>query len=129
MRFSLRNPAKYKKDYRMHDTSIDKYGLAIRDLETIRSILMKYPEVETVHIFGSRAMGNHKPGSDIDLAIINKGVNPQTIAQIKSDFEDSSLPFRVDILSYPELRHENLKNHIDRVSALLYSSGSEKLKD
>ena len=109
----------------MNDGSIDKYGLSERDIETIRGILMKYPEVLTVNIFGSRALGNYKQGSDVDLAILNEGVDHQTIARIKGDFEESSLPYRVDIVSYLGLDNAKLKDHIDRVGALLYKTGAD----
>ncbi len=48
-------------------------------MQTLHDILYKYPEVLLVHIFGSRAKGTNKPGSDIDLAIMNKGTGSQTL--------------------------------------------------
>ncbi len=57
----------------------NKFGLTDRDIQTIHDILYKYPEVSLVHIFGSRAKGTSKPGSDIDLAIMNKGTSSNTL--------------------------------------------------
>lgn len=102
--------------------SANKYGLASRDIKTIQDILNKYSDVETVYIFGSRATGSFKHGSDIDLAVINGGVDNKTIGRIKGDFEESSLPYRVDIVLYPAITHENLKDHIDRVGVLFYKA-------
>ena len=113
----------------MKDRAIDKYGLTERDIKTIRDILKKYPEVGTVHIFGSRATGSYKHGSDIDLAIINEGVDNTTIGRIKGDFEESNLAYRVDIVLYPALNHEKLKDQIDRVGVLLYKTGVHDLKE
>ena len=107
----------------MKDSARNKYGLTVRDVNTIQEILSKYPEVETIHIFGSRAMNKFKHGSDIDLAVINEGVDDKTISLIRNDFQESSLPYRVDIVQYPALSHENLKNHIDRAGVLFYKSG------
>jgi len=98
------------------------FGLSERDIETIFNILKKYPEVAEVCIFGSRAKGTYKPYSDIDMAVINKGVADKTILHIKSDLEDSTLPYRVDILNYPELTQPELKEHIERVGMLFYES-------
>lgn len=93
----------------------NRFGLTDRDLDTIYAIFNRYPEVEEVHIFGSRAKGTHKKGSDIDFAIMNAGVSNRTIARIKSDFSDSSLPYRVDVVDFTKLDDAALKDHIERV--------------
>ncbi|GAA4449441.1 hypothetical protein GCM10023189_08820 [Nibrella saemangeumensis] len=46
-----------------------RFGLTARDLNAIRQVFANCDKAEQVIIFGSRAMGNYKPGSDIDLAI------------------------------------------------------------
>ena len=104
-----------KPNHLMNKATNNKYGLSERDKKTIRDILRKYPKVKTVYLFGSRAKGNNNPGSDVDLAIMNKGLDLKTVSRIKSEFEESSLPFRVDIINYPELTNKDLKDHIDRV--------------
>ena len=96
------------------------YGLTKRDMKTIFDIFRKYPDVEIVHLFGSRAIGNYKPGSDIDLAIINDQVSAKTISSITSDFEDSSLPYTVDAVNFPELKNNDLTEHIKRGGVLFY---------
>jgi predicted nucleotidyltransferase len=100
------------------------FGLTERDVLTITGILNKYPSILRVHIFGSRAKGNFKTGSDIDLAIMNEGFASEELIRIKNDFSESSLPFFVDIISYPELTHLELKEHIDRVGKLFYNKNS-----
>ncbi len=96
------------------------WGLSNTDIETIFQILKKYPEISTVILFGSRAKGTHKTASDIDLAIMDEGIDIITLARIKSELEDSSLPYFVDILHYPSIEHKDLKEHIDRVGTLFY---------
>lgn len=107
----------------------NKYGLSARNMKTIQDILNKYPDIETVYIFGSRATGSFKHGSDIDLAVTNEGVDNKTIGRIKGDFEESSLPYRVDIVSYPALSNKDLKDHIDRIGVLFYKTGMDDLMD
>ncbi|MDB5255437.1 MAG: hypothetical protein JWM14_132 [Chitinophagaceae bacterium] len=97
-----------------------KSGLTERDLNTISSIFSKYPSVHLVYLFGSRAKGNYKKGSDIDMAIMNAGVIEETISRIKGDFEESSLPYLVDLVYYPSLNHVDMKEHIDRVHITVY---------
>ncbi|MBK6607801.1 MAG: hypothetical protein IPG24_20555 [Leptospiraceae bacterium] len=43
-------------------------------------------------------------------------------SETKEDFEESSLPYRVDIVHYPTLTHQELKNHIDRVGVPFYKT-------
>lgn len=95
-------------------------GLQERDLRTIHAIFAKYPDIRRVALFGSRAKGNYTPGSDIDLAVMNDGVTTDLIARLHGEFEESSLPYFVDLVNYPTLTHHALKDHIDRVGVELY---------
>ncbi len=95
-------------------------GLTKRDEETIWAIFEKYPKVDNVYVFGSRAKESFKEGSDIDFVIRNEGVSYLDLIRIKSAFEDSDLPYTVDILYYPEIKNKELKAHIDRVGKPFY---------
>lgn len=89
-------------------------------MDTIKGIIRKYPDVRTVFIFGSRARGNFSQTSDIDLAIMNSGVTDAVIARLKDDFHESSLPYFIDLINYPALRHPDLQRHIQRVGMPFY---------
>jgi predicted nucleotidyltransferase len=67
------------------ETELEKnsFGLTERDRITIERIFKKYPEITQVHLFGSRAKGTFKRGSDIDLAIITETVSEETILKLK----------------------------------------------
>ncbi len=95
-------------------------GLSPRDINTIHSILSKYSLIKTVLLFGSRAKGNYKQGSDIDLAIMNEGLEVTTIQKIIADFEDSTLPYFTDIVNYNQVREPSLREHIDRVGIKIF---------
>lgn len=97
-------------------------GLSARDTATIHDIFRKYPEVTQVHLFGSRAKGAHKPGSDVDLAIMNVDVSAETVCAIKNDFEESDLPYLFDLVHYPSLNHKEFKDHINRVGTAFYKT-------
>ena len=102
----------------------NKYGLTDRDIQTINDILHKYPEVLLVNIFGSRAKGTCKPGSDIDLSIMNRGTNSTTLHKLKNDFEESSLPYKVDLVDFHTLTNPYFAEHIKRVGIIFYQRES-----
>jgi uncharacterized protein len=97
-----------------------KNGLSENDIATIHAILKRYPEVRTVCIFGSRAKGNHKQGSDIDLAIMDEDVGDDVVRKIKGDLEESALPYLVDVILYSEIDHKELRDHIQRAGINFY---------
>jgi type I restriction enzyme S subunit len=70
-------------------------------LELIRNILDRHiPGIE-VRAFGSRVSGQKKPYSDLDLVIVGQKQLPQkAYYQLKDAFEESSLPFRIDLLDW-----------------------------
>ncbi|MEJ0056015.1 MAG: nucleotidyltransferase domain-containing protein [Bacteroidota bacterium] len=76
--------------------------------------------IKDVRIFGSRSKQTAHAGSDIDLAIMNNGVGFDELLRLRSDFEDSNLPYTVDVVYYPEIKHQELKEHIDRMGAVFY---------
>lgn len=96
------------------------YGLNDRDIKTIHDIFNQYPEILLVHIFGSRAKGTSKPGSDIDLAIMNKEINSNTLLKLNNDFEESSLPYKVDLVDFNLLTNQDFIDHIVRVGTIFY---------
>ncbi len=96
------------------------FGLTERDMSTIEGIFEKYTEIRTVFIFGSRAKGNFRLGSDIDLAVMDTNLAPETISRLTHDFGDSSLPYFVDVVHFPSLTEQSLREHIERVGRLFY---------
>ena len=104
----------------------NRFGLTERDMKTFQTIFGKYSEVKEVYVFGSRAKGNYKPGSDIDLAVMNDGADTKTIARLLSDFEESSLPIKVDLINFPVLKHNELIEHIKRAGVVFYKLNESK---
>ncbi len=101
------------------------YGLNEKDIETIIEILRKAPEVESAVLFGSRAKGNFKRGSDVDLAIQGNLANTQIASAISGVLnEDTLMPYRFDVISYTDLDHKDLAAHIDRVDKVIYRKAS-----
>ncbi|MGF1669044.1 MAG: nucleotidyltransferase domain-containing protein [Balneolaceae bacterium] len=105
----------------------NKYGLTERDMKTIISIFNSYPEVRRVNLFGSRAKRNYRLGSDVDLAIMNKGVDMRRLDKLKSDFEDSSLPYKIDLVDFTRLEKQEFIEHILRVGVPFYRNRKKEL--
>lgn len=100
--------------------AFDLHGLTQRDVQTLSEIFRKFPEIKIVYLYGSRAIGTYKQGSDIDLAIMNEDVSEKVIRAVKAEVEDSSLPYFVDITNFPMLTHKELAEHIQRVGIPFY---------
>lgn len=98
-----------------------KFGLKDSDLDYIKKSLEKFSEIEKAVIFGSRAKGNYKPGSDVDIAIYGENIDFDTVSALHAMLEEEGpLPYFFDIVDYTHLTHENLKEHIDRVGKVIF---------
>jgi len=102
-----------------------KYGLSDRTLNTLDSIFRKYSGINEVILYGSRAKGNYFTGSDIDISLkADKTFTYTDLLHIVGDFDDSDIPYFVDVSIYAQLSNPELKAHIDRVGKILYSSAN-----
>ncbi|RMF46126.1 MAG: nucleotidyltransferase domain-containing protein, partial [Deltaproteobacteria bacterium] len=68
------------------------YGLEDDVIARIRAVLARYPQVDKALIYGSRALGTGRPGSDIDLALFGKHIDLQLVNRISNDLDDLMLP-------------------------------------
>ena len=91
------------------------FGLLQRDLEYILRAINKFNKIEKAIVFGSRAMGNYKPGSDVDIAIKGKNMDRKVVSQL-SDLlnEEYPLPYFFDIVDYNDITNTALKEHINK---------------
>lgn len=84
-------------------------------------IFRKYSEVEKVVLFGSRARGDNKYNSDIDLCLFGENVTHLIMAKISMDIEELNTPLSFDILSFNELTKEPLIKNILTEGVVLYN--------
>lgn len=97
-----------------------KYGLPERTLNTLNLIFKKYPGIKEAVLYGSRAKGNYRSGSDIDLSLKTDNAFSRTdLLRIANDFDDSDIPYFVDVSIYDKLSNPDLKAHIDRVGKVI----------
>ncbi len=95
---------------------MDKFGLPEKTYELIKNYLSTVKEIDNIKIFGSRARGNYKPNSDIDLVLFGKDLNEKIILHIATELDELPTPYKFDILDYKTIDNENLKNIIDNFS-------------
>ena len=76
-------------------------------MDFIKSILKRHVPESRIWAFGSRSKGMAKETSDLDLVIVADTKTPSmTLTLLKSDFEESDLPFKVDILDWQSISSE-----------------------
>lgn len=97
-----------------------KFGLISADIQVMKNIFKKYPDISKVIIFGSRAMGNYKKGSDVDLAIKGKNIDLSLIGEIKGKLDETNLPYFFDVISYADTENKELREHIDTFGQILW---------
>ncbi|VAW43307.1 hypothetical protein MNBD_CHLOROFLEXI01-3661 [hydrothermal vent metagenome] len=96
-----------------------EFGLTDGDREMIVGIFKRYPQIEEVILFGSRALNKFKVASDIDFAV--KGCDiVEIVGALTADFEESDLIYEVDVVAYGGIESPELLEHIDRVGKLFY---------
>ncbi|MGI2324357.1 MULTISPECIES: nucleotidyltransferase family protein [unclassified Methylococcus] len=98
----------------------DDFGLSAEALEIVRGILNTAGDrIERVAVFGSRAAGRYKPNSDLDLVLYGSA-DDAVCDRLWTLFQESSLPFSVDIKSYGDIQHPPLRAHIDQTARTLF---------
>ena len=95
-----------------------KFGLDEEVIDKLNNIFKSY-NIKKVIIFGSRAKGNYKQYSDIDLAFIGD-IDFDTKLEILEKIDDLLLPYKVDFLGFDKIKNIELKNHIKRVGEIFY---------
>ncbi len=100
--------------------SSHEFGLPPATLSTIRCILAEVPAVKKAVIYGSRAKGTHRLGSDIDLTLFGEELNLDILGQIATCLYESPIPYQVDLSIFEQIEHAGLREHIERVGKLFY---------
>jgi predicted nucleotidyltransferase len=101
------------------------YGLKNQVIEKINQIFARYRQVEKVILYGSRAKGNNKKGSDIDLTLIGENLNLKLLNKISLDLDDLLLPYKIDLSIYDQISNSDLIDHILRVKKIFYKKQSK----
>ena len=94
------------------------YGISQNALDKIKTVLLSIHGVEQVILYGSRAKGNYKEGSDIDLTV--KGnLTFDDLVKMSVTLDDLNLPWKMDLSLYNQIKNDDLLEHIDRVGVVI----------
>lgn len=99
-------------------TSTD-FGLSERTLGLLRGVLGKHTGIDRAIVYGSRAKGNFRPGSDIDLALDAPALMFSELLQINGELDDLMLPYTIDLSLLKQIDNPSLLSHIKRMGKLL----------
>ena len=97
-----------------------KYGLSENTINQINQVFTFFPEIEKVILYGSRAKGNFKTGSDIDLSLVGRQLNLSIQNKIESVIDDLLLPYTFDFSIFHQISNPDLIGHIERVGIVFY---------
>ena len=100
---------------------MNNFGISEKTFLLLQKTFAEHTEVENVILFGSRAKGNYKKGSDIDLAVIMNTENADAVFDLSGIInEELPIPYHVDIIDYRRLSQPELRDHIQRVGVEFY---------
>lgn len=97
-----------------------KFGLSNKTIEKICEVFAGFPAIEKAVLYGSRAKGNFKAGSDIDLTLYGATLTKDLRSAIACALDDLMLPYTVDLSVFDTLNHAELKEHIESVGIVFY---------
>lgn len=101
---------------------MQKFGLDEKVIEDIVNILKKYKEVESAKIFGSRARGDYRKASDIDIALFGDNLTSSINTKIFYDIEDLYLPYKIDLINFNSISPDNkIKDNILKEGVEFYA--------
>lgn len=100
-----------------------RFGLPESAIARICAIFAAHPEIEKAVLYGSRAKGNFKPGSDIDLTLYGSGLTHALLLDLLVELDDLLLPWMIDLSLFASLNHPALQEHIERVGKVFYQRG------
>jgi predicted nucleotidyltransferase len=96
------------------------FGLKETTIKRIQSVFSKYSQIEKAVIYGSRAKGNYRNGSDIDISFFGEKLSQSIIFKIEDNLDDLYLPYSFDLSIFDNIDNPKFKEHIERVGKVFY---------
>lgn len=101
------------------------YGLKPETIQAIQGVFANYPQIDKVILYGSRAKGNYRNGSDIDLVLLGKDIDLSLQFKIENELDDLLLPYKIDLSIQHKIENSELLDHIERVGKVFFEREEE----
>lgn len=105
-------------------TQIVECGLKSETIKKIIAVFETFPAVKIAILYGSRAKGIYKNGSDIDLTLKGNNLTLQDLNKINIALDDLLLPYTFDLSLYENIHNPELLSHINRVGIIFYQKSA-----
>lgn len=96
-------------------TPLEIYGLCDKTQNKLTSLFKEYSKIKKVILYGSRAKGNFKAGSDIDLNLDAPKMSLSKLLAVENNIDDLMLPCKIDLSLFHHIDNPALKEYIERV--------------
>lgn len=100
------------------------FGLPPEVIDKMNLLFLSKSKIEKVILYGSRAKGNFKPGSDIDLTLQAPTMTLTELLDLETELDDLLLPYKMDLSLHHQIENPDLLEHIQRVGKVFYSKPS-----
>ncbi len=101
-----------------------RFGLKEEIIRKINDVFEAFPQIEKVILYGSRAKGNYRNGSDIDLTIMGEDLNLSVLNRLELKIDHLFLAYSFDISIFKQISNPDLVDHINRVGKVFYERKS-----
>ena len=101
-----------------------QYGLTTKQLESINAVFQQFPEIESAVIYGSRAKGNFKIASDIDITLKGNKLDLGILSRVDMALDDLLFPYKFDVSIHHQIDNPGLLDHIEKVGKICYKSNT-----
>lgn len=100
-----------------------KFGLLESDFKAMNEIFSSFPQIKQVVLYGSRAKGNYKRGSDVDITLKGNDIDNALTRKVSYLLnEETFMPYKFDLINYKIITSKELLDHIDRVGKVIYNT-------
>ena len=102
------------------------FGLSTSNLRALQDVFAAHRQVVRADIYGSRATGSFRPGSDIDLTLRGELLTMTDLLAIDREIDDLDLPYKIDLSLYSHIEDAALRAHIDTAGRAVYESSKSR---
>ncbi|MBN1596780.1 MAG: nucleotidyltransferase domain-containing protein [Bacteroidales bacterium] len=105
----------------------NSFGIYNKSYQLIIDTLKSFSEIEQAIMFGSRAMGNEKKGSDIDIAVSGVNISAETVNKLSTILNSMvPTPYYIDVVHFEKISNHELRKHIEEYGVVFYDKDGDR---